>query len=155
MYNRFSVINREVSIVRKYIRLFLNEKNPFDILYETYPEIRQDLTSARELVDCQCRSRVIIFLEEKIKNKDDFNLINSLLILPEVQAFKKELDDEFEQEIFELEKKIRRQNNARKIYNVSKDEEGWIQFIDYAKENIEFKCFSIIEREDYLEVRFI
>lgn len=149
------MINREASAIRKYIRLLLNEKIPFDILYETYPEIRQDLTSARELVDCKCRSKVIVFLEEKIKNKNDFNLINSLLILPEVQDFKKELDDEFEQEIFELEKKIRRQNNARKIYNVLKDEESWIQFIDYAKENIEFKCFSIIEKNDYLEVRFI
>lgn len=149
------MINREVSIVRKYISIFLDEKTPFEILYEKYPEIREDLTSARELVDCACRSRVVSFLEEKTKNAEDLNLINKILLLPEIQKFKEELDYEFEQKILAFENRIRKENNAKKIYTVSKDENEWKEFIEYAKENIEFKSFSIIEKENHLEVRFL
>ena len=149
------MIDKEVSIIRKYIQIFLNEKTPFNILYEKYPEIREDLTSARELVDCSCRSKVVFFLEEKIKNAEDLNLINEILLLPEVQKVKEELDYEFEQEILAFKKKIKKENNAKKIYTVSKDENEWKEFVEYAKENIEFKSFSIIEKENHLEVRFI
>lgn len=149
------MIDKKVSIIRKYIQIFLNEKTPFNILYEKYPEIREDLTSARELVDCSCRSKVVFFLEEKIKNAEDLNLINEILLLPEVQKVKEELDYEFEQEILAFEKKIKKENNAKKIYTVSRDENEWKEFVEYAKENIEFKSFSIIEKENHLEVRFI
>lgn len=149
------MIDKKVSIIRKYIQIFLNEKTPFNILYEKYPEIREDLTSARELVDCSCRSKVVFFLEEKIKNAEDLNLINEILLLPEVQKVKEELDYEFEQEILAFKKKIKKENNAKKIYTVSRDENEWKEFVEYAKENIEFKSFSIIEKENHLEVRFI
>lgn len=149
------MIDKKVSIIRKYIQIFLNEKTPFNILYEKYPEIREDLTSARELVDCSCRSKVVFFLEEKIKNAEDLNLINEMLLLPEVQKVKEELDYEFEQEILAFEKKIKKENNSKKIYTVSRDENEWKEFVEYAKENIEFKSFSIIEKENHLEVRFI
>ena len=113
------------------------------------------MTSARELVDCSCRSKVVFFLEEKIKNAEDLNLINEILLLPEVQKVKEELDYEFEQEILAFKKKIKKENNAKKIYTVSKDENEWKEFVEYAKENIEFKSFSIIEKENHLEVRFV
>jgi len=148
---------KELTLPEKYLKLILNESILFDILLNKYPEIKEDLYSSREYIDCECRRRVTNFLNEKIKNQEDAvffeNLINNSD--PKVKAYKKEIDVDYELDKKSFEEQTRKRTNAKKIYKINKDEKAWEEFSRFVEENVEFKSFFILEKIEYLEIRFL
>jgi hypothetical protein len=147
----------ELTLPDKYLKLIINESIIFDALLDKYPEIKEDLYSSREHIDCACRRRVVNFLNEKIKNQEDAVFFENLINNPDpkVKAYKKEIDVEYEFDKKSFEERTRRKTNAKKIYKINKDEESWNEFSKFVEENIEFKSFFILEKTDHLEIRFL
>ena len=147
----------ELALPDKYLKLIINETIIFDALLNKYPEIKEDLYSSREHIDCECRRRVVNFLNEKIKNQEDAVFFENLINNPDpkVKAYKKEIDVEYEFDKKSFEEQTRRRTNAKKIYKINKDEKAWNEFSKFVEENVEFKSFFILEKIDYLEIRFL
>jgi len=148
---------KELTLPERYLKLILNESILFNILLNEYPEIKEDLYSSREYIDCDCRRRVVNFLNEKIKNQKDAVFFENLINNPDpkVKAYKKEIDVDYELDKKSFEEQTRKRTNAKKIYKISKDEESWCEFKKFVEENIEFKSFFILEKAGYLEIRFL
>lgn len=147
----------ELALPDKYLKLIINEAIIFDALLNKYPEIKEDLYSSREHIDCECRRRVVNFLNEKIKNQEDAIFFENLINNPDpkVKAYKKEIDVEYEFDKKSFEEQTRKKTNSKKIYKINKDEKSWNEFSKFVEENVEFKSFFILERADCLEIRFL
>jgi len=148
---------QEPNLIEKYLRLFLNEFTLFNILIDKYPEIKEDLYSARENPKCECMKRVISFLNEKIKNTEDLNFIESLINKndPNIIKIKSQIDDTILKQKEEHKKFLERRTASMNIYKIKKDDQSWKDFHQFVEKNVLYKNCFLLEKEDYFEIRFL
>jgi len=146
---------RDPTIAEKYLEIFLTDISIFTSISKKYPEIKDDLNSSRENVHCDCRKRVVTFLNEKLKIKEDLIFLEDLLNNNSIAILKKQIDEKFKIEKQNYELYISKREAGKKIYKINKDEKSWQDFFEFAENNINFRDAFLLEKEDYLEIRFL
>lgn len=127
--------------------VLLNNQQIFESLNTRYPNLSNDLNSAKENSQCHCRRRVIEFIQEKYDTDPEEkeyidNLINS-------QDFvKKNID-------FIIQDHDRINNALGKVYKIEKTDNYYAKFLDELKEkNLHhfIRSLSIVDKGEYIEV---
>lgn len=146
-----------------FFNTFIKNDGFFNSLKDKFPEILADLTSSRNNPNCSCKNRVKAHLQGKITTEEDYfnNLINN-------QEIKKLLEEKAEEiknsqmptNAMEHHMQMIQQNmfknNGGKIFEIGKSEEDWKNLAKkLSDEKINFKSFSVVEKEDKLVVYFI
>ena len=140
-----------VEKIHKYLRVLLGVDESFQILTKNFPDLLEDLVSAKNTPSCSCNDRVIEGLTQKYQTDDEAKIIIDDIFsrVEVVKAIKgwdemmKGLENQ-EKEIFE------------KVHKVGKTSEDWKAFRKMVKaSNVNIQGFSVIEKKDRLEVRFI
>lgn len=137
--------------LQNYYRVLIDNDSAFNILKESFPQILEDLTSAKDNPSCECNKRVFEFLfKEYQENKKSKKIIDNLFKSKEINEIITELEKhrvQFEKDTIE---------KITKIYKVGKSEKDWADFYKMVEEKqIFFRSFSVLEKNDYLEVRFL
>lgn len=145
------MINNKYFLLRNYWRILLEVDDSFNLLKNKYNEISDDLSSSRENPSCECGKRVINFLNEKyIADDESKKFIEELFDINEVKVLVSGLEEE--RVNYENEEK----NVLTQVYKVGLKSEDWRNFYDLVNEkNINFKNFSVLQKDDHLEVRFL
>jgi hypothetical protein len=135
----------------------------FDSLKDKFPEILADLTSSRNNPNCSCKGRVKSHLQGKITTEQDY--FNNLINNEEVKKLTQEKTEEIKKtqiptNPMENHMQMMQQNMFRnsggRIFEIGKTEEDWKNLVKkLSEEKINFKSFSVVEKEDKLVVYFI
>lgn len=140
-----------------YLDILVKNEKIFESLKNKYPEILADLTSSKFNPTCSCRGRVATFLSKKyVEGDKDF--LDFLLNLEEVKDLKLQVDESIKKMEIEKNKALLniRENSISNIYQVPKGPKGWEDFTKFVVEkNIMFRSFSVVDKNDYLEVYFL
>lgn len=140
-----------------YLDILVKNEKIFESLKNKYPEILADLTSSKFNPTCSCRGRVATFLNKKyVEGDKDF--LDFLLNLEEVKDLKLQVDESIKKMEIEKNKALLniRENSISNIYQVPKGPKGWEDFTKFVVEkNIMFRSFSVVDKNDYLEVYFL
>ena len=140
-----------------YLDILVKNEKIFEALKSKYPDILADLTSSKFNPTCSCRGRVTAFLNKKY-TEGDKDFIDFLLNLEEIKIQKLQIDESIKKMEAERNKTIAaiRENSISNIYQVPKGPKGWEDFTKFVVEkNIMFRSFSVVEKNDYLEVYFL
>lgn len=140
-----------------YLDLLVKNEKIFEALKNKYPEILADLTSSKFNPTCSCRGRVGTFLNKKYEEGDK-DFIDFILSLDEIKEEKSKIDEAIKRQ--EENRKVqvidKLENGTNHIYQVPKGPKGWEDFNKFVHEKgIIFRGFSIVEKENYLEVYFL
>jgi len=129
------------------IDVLLQNQNIFDSLNIRYPDLSTDLNSARENSQCQCKRRVIMYLQEKYDtNLEEKEYITNLINSEEFVV--KNIE-------FIMQDHERINNALGKVYKIQKEENYFAKFLEELKENNLHhfvRSFSVVDKEDYIEV---
>jgi hypothetical protein len=146
-----------------FFHIFLKNDTFFNSLKDKFPEILADLTSSRNNPNCSCKNRVKIFLQEKITSEQDYfnNLINNeeikKITIEKTEQIKnsQRLNNPMEAHMNMIQQNMFR-NSGGRIFEIGKTEEDWKNLTKKLnEEKINFKSFSVTEKEDKLVVYFI
>lgn len=140
-----------------YLDILVKNEKIFEALKSKYPDILADLTSSKFNPTCSCRGRVTAFLNKKY-TEGDKDFIDFLLNLDEIKESKLQVDESLKKMETERNKILSaaRENSISNIYQVPKGPKGWEDFTKFVIEkNIMFRSFSVVEKNDYLEVYFL
>jgi len=138
-------------LLHNYYRILIDNDASFNILKESFTEISEDLLSSKENPSCECNRRVFDFLYKRYNSdKKSKKIIDNLFELKEIN----EIVTELEKQRIQLEKDAI--EKITKIYKVGKSQKYWSDFYKTIEEkNINFRSFSILEKDDHLEIRFL
>jgi len=137
--------------INKYLRVLVEVNESFQILTKNFPDLLEDLESSRNSPSCSCNGRVIEGLTNKYQEDEEARIIiDDIFSRVQVVAAIKNWDEAIERwqnqekEIFE------------KVHKVGKTDEDWKTFRKMVQvSNVHVRGFSVIEKEDGLEVRFL
>jgi|688.fasta_scaffold115491_2 hypothetical protein len=127
-------MDREILLL--ILKEIVKDDKKFKILRKQFPEVTGDLLSFKYNPNCSCRSKVLDYFSNKIKQ-------NKKLL----DDYVKDIDSTTKDKIKNIEKKL-----SGKIFYVRKN--SWEEFA----KNLEgkyYKSFSIIEKKDELKVYFL
>lgn len=132
-----------------YINALVNNEQTFEILKNKYTEILADLVSYKTNPNCSCRGRVNNFLTEKYNSsEEDKAFLESLFNMQEIT-------ESFER-LFKINPQ--RPGSTRvisgQVFKIPKTDEGWAA-LNKDISGAFFKSFSILEKENHLEIYFI
>jgi hypothetical protein len=135
----------------------------FDSLKDKFPEILADLTSSRNNPNCSCKNRVKAHLQGKITTEQDY--FNNLINNEEVKKLTQEKAEEIKnsqvptnpmENHMQMMQQNMFKNSGGRIFEIGKTEEDWKNLAKkLSEEKINFKSFSVVEKEDKLVVYFI
>ena len=140
-----------VEKIHKYLRVLVGVDESFQILTKNFPDLVEDLMSAKNSSSCSCNDRIIQSLTQKYQEDDEAKMIiddifSRVKIVKAIKAW-----DEMMQGLENQEKEI-----FEKVHKVGKTSEDWKAFRKMVKaSNVNIQGFSIIEKKNGLEVRFI
>lgn len=138
-------------LLQNYYRVLIENDSSFNALKESFPKILEDLISAKDNPSCECNKRVFEYLfKEYQENKKSKKVIDNLFKLKEIDEIITELEKhraQFEKDTVE---------KITKIYKIGKSEKDWAEFYKTVEEKqIYFRSFSVLEKDDHLEIRFL
>jgi hypothetical protein len=140
-----------VEKIHKYLRVLVQVGESFQILTSKFPDLLEDLVSAKNSSSCSCNDRVIQGLTQKYQEDDEAKMIIDD-IFSRVQVVKAIKSWDEMMEVLENQNK----EIFEKVHKVGKTSEDWKVFSKMIQaSNVNVKGFSVIEKEDVLEVRFI
>ena len=146
-----------------FFNTFMKNDTLFNSLKDKFPEILADLTSSRNNPNCSCKNRVKAHLQSKIATEQDYfnNLINNeevkKLTQEKIEEIKKTQtpNNPMENHMQMMHPNMFR-NSGGRIFEIGKTEEDWKNLAKkLTEEKINFKSFSVVEKEDKLVVYFI
>ena len=146
-----------------FFNTFMKNDIFFNSLKDKFPEILADLTSSRNNPNCSCKNRVKAHLEGKITTEQDYfnNLINNEEIKKLLQEKAEEIKTSqaptspIDHHMQMVQQNMFR-NSGGRIFEIGKTEENWKNLAKKLnEEKINFKSFSVVEKEDKLVVYFI
>ena len=146
-----------------FFNTFIKNDIFFDSLKDKFPEILADLTSSRNNPNCSCKNRVKAHLQAKIAAEESY--FNNLISNEEIKKLTQEKAEEIknsqvptnpmENHIQMMQQNMFR-NSGGRIFEIGKTEEDWKNLAKkLSEEKINFKSFSVVEKEDKLVVYFI
>lgn len=140
----------KVEDVAKYLDALVKNDEVFESLKNRYPEILADIVSSRENPNCGCRSRTANHITKKyIENEQEKAYIESLLS-------RQDVIDHSEQIEKQIQENVAKHTYPKSKYILSKGDDSWNAFANWMKtNNIQFKSFSVVEKENHLEVYVI
>jgi hypothetical protein len=137
--------------ISKYLRILIDSDDVYQNLQKRFPELLDDLISAKTNPSCTCNQRVIEGLIKRYKESDeDKNFIEDIFANPEIVESIKSYDESIE--LWE-----KKENEFfGKVHIVGKTSEDWLKFHNFIKNQpIHIRAVSVIEKADNFEVRFI
>lgn len=137
--------------ISKYLRILLEVDETYKTLQEKFPNLLDDLISAKTNPSCSCNKRIVEGLTNRYEeSEEDKNLIEDIFAKPEiVEAIKS-----YDKVIQEWERKEK--DFFGKVHIVGKSSEDWENFGNFARsQGLHIQGMSVIEKADNLEVRFI
>jgi len=146
-----------------FFNTFIKNDVFFDSLKDKFPEILADLTSSRNNPNCSCKNRVKAHLQAKITSEESYfnNLINNEEIKKLTQEKAEEIKNSqapinpMENHMQMMQQSMFR-NGGGRVFEIGKTEEDWKNLAKKLnEEKINFKSFSVAEKEDKLVVYFI
>jgi hypothetical protein len=146
-----------------FFNTFVKNDTFFNSLKDKFPEILADLTSSRNNPNCSCKNRVKAHLQAKITTEESY--FNNLISNEEIKKLTQEKAEEIknsqaqtnpmEKHMQMMQQNIFR-NSGGRIFEIGKTEEDWKNLAKKLNdEKINFKSFSVVEKEDKLVVYFI
>jgi DNA-binding transcriptional regulator GbsR (MarR family) len=137
--------------IHKYLRVLVEVNESFQILTKNFPDLLEDLVSSKNSPSCSCNDRVIQGLTQKYQEDDEARMIiddifSRVQVVEAIRGWDEAIErwENQEKEIFE------------KVHKVGKTSEDWKAFRKIVQaSNVHVQGFSVIEKEDGLEVRFI
>ena len=146
-----------------FFNTFVKNDTLFNSLKDKFPEILADLTSSRNNPNCSCKNRVKAHLQGKITTEQDY--FNNLINNEEIKKLLEEKAEEIKnsqmptnpmEHHMQMIQQNMFKNNGGKIFEIGKSEEDWKNLAKKLNdEKINFKSFSVVEKEDKLVVYFI
>lgn len=146
-----------------FFNTFMKNDIFFNSLKDKFPEILADLTSSRNNPNCSCKNRVKAHLQGKITTEEDY--FNNLINNEEIKKLLEEKAEEIKnsqmptnpmEHHMQMIQQNMFKNNGGKIFEIGKSEEDWKNLAKkLSDEKINFKSFSMVEKEDKLVVYFI
>ena len=146
-----------------FFNTFVKNDTLFNSLKDKFPEILADLTSSRNNPNCSCKNRVKAHLQGKITTEQDY--FNNLINNEEIKKLLEEKAEEIKnsqmptnpmEHHMQMIQQNMFKNNGGKIFEIGKSEEDWKNLAKkLSDEKINFKSFSVVEKEDKLVVYFI
>lgn len=150
------------SIVRKYYEFLCYDNIIYNELKSKYPELENELDEIRKNVLSEKKENIIYYLEIKLNLKKDKEYIESLFLDKRLRGTKKIIDQNWEL-VDQEERQTQDETqstpfeilNSNKIYKIKKGDESWHEFKQNIASKIFFQNFSILEKEDHLEIYLI
>ena len=145
-----------------FFNTFIKNDTLFNSLKDKFPEILADLTSSRNNPNCSCKNRVKAHLQSKLQSEVEY--FNNLLNHEEVKKIIEEKNTEIQatqlkdpmEEYMKIMRENMFKNSGGKIFEIGKTEEDWKNLAKkLSEEKINFRSFSVVEKEDKLVVYFI
>ena len=138
-------------ILFDHLRVVVTNETAFVALLNKYPKITQDLISGRDNQDCECNSRVSKFLiEEYESNNEAKEFLDKVVLSDEIiqaATIWENREKEFRQKTFDF---------YGKVYKVGLSDEDWLNFFKMIQnQRIQYNSFSIVQKDEHLEVRFL
>jgi hypothetical protein len=146
-----------------FFNVFIKNDTLFNSLIVKFPEIFADLTSSKNNPHCTCKNRVRLHLQSKLESESKY--FDDLL---KIEAIKKLIEEKNEEiknskittNPMENHMQMMQQNMFRnsggRVFEIGKTEEDWKNLAKkLSEEKINFKSFSVVEKEDKLVVYFI
>jgi len=129
--------------LRQALHFYRNKKDVWEELKKDFPDILADLTSFEDNPNCTCASRVHDFFVKKLA--EDPNALNKYNRNPE------ELNS-----MISTQAQAHKENMlAGRIIELDKGEQAWHEFVFSFLMNKQFHSFSLVEKEDKIDVYFI
>lgn len=140
----------KVEDIGKYLDALVKNDEVFESLKNRYPEILADIVSSRENPNCGCRNRTANHLAKKyIENDQEKAYIESILSRQDVIDSSQQIEKQ-------IQENIAKNTYPKSKYILSKGEESWNAFANWMKaNNVQFKSFSVVEKDTHLEVYVI
>lgn len=137
--------------INKYLRVLVEVNESFQILTKNFPDLLEDLASSRNSPSCSCNDRVMKGLTKKYQEDDEAKMIiddifSRVQVVTAIKGWDETIErwQNQEKEIFE------------KVHKVGKTSQDWKDFRNMVRaSNLHIQGFSVIEKEDGLEVRFL
>lgn len=145
-----------------FFNTFIKNEVLFNSIKNKFPNILADLTSSRDNPNCSCKNRVKTFLETQLDS--EVNYFNDLLNMDEAKKIIQEKSEEIKntqiKNPLETHLQLLQQNMFRssegRVFEIGKTEEDWKNLTKKINnEKLNFKSFSVVEKEDKLVVYFI
>jgi hypothetical protein len=146
-----------------FFNTFIKNDTFFNSLKDKFPEILADLTSSRNNPNCSCKNRVKAHLQSKLANEADY--FNNLINNEEVKKLTEEKAEEIKssqvptnpmENHIQMIQQSMFKNSGGRVFEIGKTEEDWKNLAKkLSEEKINFKSFSVVEKEDKLVVYFI
>ena len=137
--------------INKYLRVLVEVNESFEILTKNFPDLLEDLVSSKNSPSCSCNDRVIKGLTQKYQEDDEARMIiddifSRVQVVEAIRAWDEAIErwQNQEKEVF------------GKVHVIGESSEDWNNFRNFIRsQGIHIQGFSVIEKEDVLEIRFI
>jgi hypothetical protein len=146
-----------------FFNVFIKNDTLFNSLIVKFPEIFADLTSSKNNPHCTCKNRVRSYLQSKLESESKY--FDDLLKTETIKKLIEEKNEEIKNSqpknnLIENHMQMMQQNmfknNGGRVFEIGKNEEDWKNLAKkLTEEKINFRSFSVIEKEDKLIVYFI
>lgn len=144
-------MNENTIKIRQYLRILLDLEPVYKTLQENFPNLLDDLISARTNPSCTCNQRIVEGLINGYQESDASKvLIDDIFSRPDVVEGIRSHDEAME-EWYRKEKEL-----FGKVHVIGKSSEDWNNFRDFVRsQGLHIQAVSVLEKGDNLEVRFI
>lgn len=143
-----------------FFNVFMKNDAFFNSLKNKFPDILADLTSSRTNPNCSCRNRVRSYLSPKTVTEVAYfeDLLNSKEIKKLIEENKEEIEKTQYVNVPANAPVYMNSfsNNGGRIFKIGKSEENWKELCRKIQtEQLLFRSFSILEKDDHILVYFI
>lgn len=137
--------------IQKYLRILLDTDVVYKTLQEKFPDLLDDLISAKTNPTCTCNKRVVEGLTKRYEESEEYKkLIEDIFSMQDVVESITAYDDAIE------EWKRKEEKLFNNVHIVGKSPEEWGDFREFVRSHgLHIQAVSIIDKGDTLEVRFI
>ena len=139
-------MNTTLTKIPKYLRVLIDLDSIHKILMEKFPDMLDDLVSAKTNPSCSCNQRLIESLTNKYKDSDlDKDFIEDLFSRPDVVEAIRNYDEIIE----EWNRKEAEVFNT--VHVVGKSAEDWSKFREFIKtQGLHIQAISVIEKNSHV-----
>lgn len=144
-------MNETLNKIPKYLRVLLDLDPAYKTLQQKFPNLLDDLVSAKTNPSCTCNQRIIEGLTTRYQeSEEDKNTLDDIFSMPDVVESIRAYDEAIE------EWHIKESELFGKVHIVGKSSEDWNKFRSFVRsQNMHIQGVSVIDKNDNLEVRFI
>lgn len=144
-------MNENVNKIQRYLRVLLDSQPVYNILQEKFPDLLDDLISAKTNPTCTCNQRIVEGLTKHYQESDESKrLIDDIFSRPDVVESIKAYEEAIE-EWHKKEKEI-----FGKVHIIGKSSEDWNNFRNFiSSQGMHIQGISTIQNGDNLEIRII